>query len=65
VSEDGTVSFETWDIVLLAMAGYVAVVSLVRLMQRRQDELIAELTVEAQQAKKSRSKEGSSERGAA
>lgn len=58
-------SFETWDLVLLAMAGYVAVVSLVRLMQRRQDELVAELTAEAQQAKKSQSKEESSQRGAA
>ena len=32
-------SMDGWDLVLLAVAGYVAVVALVRLMARRRDQL--------------------------
>lgn len=32
-----------WDIALLAIAAYVAVMSLVRLMTRRRDELVADV----------------------
>ena len=34
---------DTWDIVLLVIASYVAIVTLVRLMRQRRDELLAKL----------------------
>ncbi len=37
-----------WDIALLAAAGYVAVVAMVRLMRNRRDELISELRQQAE-----------------
>ena len=40
-----------WDIALLAMAGYVAVVTLVRLMIRRRDQLLDELRRKVRQEK--------------
>lgn len=36
-------SMDGWDVALLALAGYVAVVTLVRLMIRRRDQLLEEL----------------------
>lgn len=41
-----------WDIALLMLAAYVAVVALVRLMIRRRDQLIAQLQGEAEQAQR-------------
>lgn len=43
-----------WEIALLAVAGYVAIVSLVRLMVRRRDELVSDLRekIRAQQLRK-------------
>ena len=35
---------DVWDLMLLAAGGYVALITLVRLMQRRQDVIIDELT---------------------
>jgi hypothetical protein len=32
-----------WDIILLLFAAYVAVMTLVRLMQRRRDQLVADV----------------------
>ena len=34
---------DRWDMVLLAVAGYVAVLSLVRLMARRRNELVKQV----------------------
>jgi len=41
-----------WDIALLVLAAYVAIVVLVRLMIRRRDQLVAEMQVEAEQAQR-------------
>ena len=41
-----------WDLALLAIAGYVAIVALVRLMIRRRDQLAGELIEEAEQKKR-------------
>ena len=43
-----------WEIALLAVAGYVAIVSLVRLMVRRRDELVSDLRekIRAEQLRK-------------
>jgi len=38
-----------WDIALLAVAGFLAVVALVRLMARHRDQLVERLGREAQQ----------------
>ena len=35
-------SMDGWDVALLALAGYVAVVTLVRLMIRRRDQVLEE-----------------------
>ena len=43
-----------WDISLLAVAGYLAVTSLVRLMRARRDRLVAELLDEAERQPRSR-----------
>jgi hypothetical protein len=40
-----------WDVALLAMAGYVALVTLVRLMIRRRDQLLDELRRKVKQEK--------------
>ncbi len=53
---------ERWDFVLLAVAGYVAVRSLVRLMMARRNELAQELLAEAEQSR--RGKEGAGRPGA-
>jgi hypothetical protein len=37
---------DRWDMVLVCVAGYVSVVSLVRLMAQRRDELIAKIRAE-------------------
>ena len=43
-----------WEIALLVVAGYVAIVSLVRLMVRRRDELVSDLRkkIRAEQLRK-------------
>lgn len=40
---------DAWDIALLVAAGYVAVVTLVRLMRARRDTVIDELVAEAEE----------------
>lgn len=37
---------DRWDIFLVCVAGYVSVVSLVRLMAHRRDELVAKIRAE-------------------
>jgi hypothetical protein len=39
------------DIILLAVAGYIAVISLVRLMRQRRDQLYRELAADIEQAR--------------
>lgn len=41
-----------WDLALMGAAGYVAVVGLVRLMNRRRNQLIDELMQEAAQRRR-------------
>jgi hypothetical protein len=57
------------DAVLLSIAAYVAVMTLVRLMQRRRDELVADVqrqvAAHRRDQKKSPQKTGSDKRGAA
>ncbi|MCA9268565.1 MAG: hypothetical protein KDA41_08850, partial [Planctomycetales bacterium] len=44
VRVEGTMlAMTTWDVVLLAVAGYFAVTTLVRLMKVRRDQLMAQL----------------------
>jgi hypothetical protein len=38
---------DVWDLVLLSIGAFVAVTTLVRLMRRRRDAVLAELTVKA------------------
>ena len=47
-------SMDRWDVVLLAVVGYVAVMALVRLMAKRRDQVFDELQkqVEAEQHRK-------------
>ena len=41
-----------WDLALLAVAAYVAVMSLVRLMRARRDQLVADVQRQVQARKK-------------
>ncbi len=41
-----------WDLVLLVVAGYLAVMALVRLMMRRRNDLVEELHTQAKSAKR-------------
>ena len=51
---------DRWDVIIILVAGYVAVVSLVRLMTKRRDELIDE--VHEQLAKRRKKAQPSKER---
>lgn len=42
-------NLDGWDYALMAMAGYIAVVSLVRMMRARHDDLLADLQRQAEQ----------------
>ena len=42
---------DAWDAVLVAAGGYLAVITLVRLMQRRRDAIIEDLSREVELAK--------------
>jgi len=46
-----------WDIALLAVAGYVAVTALVRLMLRRRDQMVEQLRRQAAQRAEARRRE--------
>jgi uncharacterized membrane-anchored protein YhcB (DUF1043 family) len=58
---------DRWDIALLLVVGYVAVMTLVRLMARRRDQNIAEVEkqMEALRNQSSHRKRGSKSRDAA
>jgi hypothetical protein len=51
-------NWTTADIVILCVAAFVAVTTLVRLMLHRRDELVRELHEQAQQAKAGKSAAG-------
>ena len=44
-------NMDVWDWVMLGLGGYVAVTSLVILMRRRRDEVLAELAKDAEAAR--------------
>ncbi len=43
---------DTWDVVLIVVAGYVAITALVRLMNRRREQMLGELRQEMEKSKK-------------
>jgi hypothetical protein len=47
----------TGDIILLVVAGYIAVISLVRLMRHRRDEAYRELEAEIRQQRRRKQRE--------
>ncbi len=46
-----------WDLILLVVAGYIAVVSLVKLMRRRRDDVYRELEAEVERERERKSRE--------
>ena len=57
---------DRWDVVLALVAGYVAVMTLVRLMARRRDQDVAEVELQMDSLRKqSKNKRGSTNRDAA
>ena len=50
-------NMDSWDVILLMVAGYVAVMALVRLMIRRRDQMQAEFREEVRKEKKRRAAE--------
>jgi len=60
-------NMDPWDIALLTVAGYVAVLSLVRLMRRQRDRLMDEFRHQFEKEQKRKKKEAAqqAERGAA
>ncbi len=44
---------DSWDVVLLVVAGYLAVMALVRLMIRRREQLVVQLRVRMEEEKES------------
>jgi hypothetical protein len=57
---------DRWDILLLAVAGYVAVMALVRLMARRRDEDVADVERQLKSHRKqSKNRSGGGDRNAA
>jgi len=45
-------NMDSWDVTLLVVAGYLAIVTLVRLMARRRNQVYAELRQKAEVEKK-------------
>jgi hypothetical protein len=45
-------NMDSWDVTLLVVAGYLAVVSLVRLMTRRRNQVYEELRQKAEEEKR-------------
>jgi hypothetical protein len=45
-------NMDTWDVTLLVVAGYLAVMSLVRLMARRRSQVYEELRQKAEKEKR-------------
>ncbi len=45
-------NMDSWDVTLLVVAGYLAVVTLVRLMARRRNQVFVELRQKAEEEKR-------------
>ncbi|MGD0382036.1 MAG: hypothetical protein ABSA77_00850 [Thermoguttaceae bacterium] len=45
-------NMDSWDVTLLVVAGYLAIVTLVRLMARRRNQVYAELRQKAEDEKR-------------
>jgi hypothetical protein len=45
-------AMDNWDVTLLVVAGYLAVVALVRLMTRKRDQMLAEFRDQIEKDKK-------------
>ena len=56
---------DKWDVVMLSAAAYVAVVSLVRLMAARRDQVIRHLRNEIEKQRKAKEEAEEAERDAA
>lgn len=50
-------NWTTWDWIILAVAGYLAVMTLVRLMIRRRDSLVKELEAQAERERRRKAAE--------
>ena len=50
-------NMDVWDWVMLALGGYVAVTSLVIMMRRRRDEVLADLAKDAEGAREQKRQE--------
>lgn len=50
-------NMDVWDWVMLGLGGYVAVTSLVIMMRRRRDEVLAELAKDAEAARERKRQE--------
>ena len=51
-------NMDTWDVTLLVVAGYLAVMSLVRLMARRRSQVYEELRQKAEKEKRQQAQSG-------
>jgi hypothetical protein len=56
---------DKWDVVMIAAASYVAVISLVRLMAARRDQVIRHLRTEIEKQRKAKEEAEQAERDAA
>lgn len=54
---------DVWDWVLLGIGSFVAVMALVRLMLRRQDQLLTELTIQVENEKRRAQQEAQKDAG--
>lgn len=58
--QQGRKVMDGWDLALLCLAGYAAIVALARLMMRRRNQLVNELLEEAAQQARTNPQPGSS-----
>ncbi len=51
-------TMDNWDVTLLVVAGYLAVVALVRLMTRKRDQMVDDFRRQVAEEKKRKQREG-------
>lgn len=56
---------DAWDIVIIGIAGYVAIVSLVRMMASRRNELVSQVRRQVEEQLGEQSQDGQGDRDAA
>jgi hypothetical protein len=56
---------DRWDVVLMLVAGYVAVMTLVRLMARRRDQVVADVERQLESHRKKAKQKRANDRDAA